>query len=158
MLVAISFALLDHPSQAGRDGRVRARHAHPRPLTAVLLPSHGLIADPPHLSDAHFRRPADRSVRLLLPFLARQSSTTSRLMIRLRAARLGIGGGTSGLQSDVIATHCLVRDGAFDGLARTLGGVLRVCPPSPTARGVSSVGTDALERSRESRASVARRV
>ena len=135
---------------------------HAMPIRARSPPSFCPLtisfAYPRHLSAAHLRRPADRSVRVLLPFLARQSSTTSRLMIRSRAARLGFGGGASGLQSDVIATLGLVRYGAFDGLARTLGGVLRVCPPSPTARGVSSVGTDALERSRESRASVARRV
>ena len=48
------------------------------------------------------RHPADRSVRLLQPSLAGEVRTSMRLMARVRAARCGLSGGASSLQSDVV--------------------------------------------------------
>ena len=56
----------------------------------------------PHLSGTHICRPADRSVRLLQPSLAVEVRTSMLSMARMRAARCGLGGGASSLQSDVV--------------------------------------------------------
>ena len=78
------------------------RQPHPRPLISNLSPFPGLIRTPTSPLCHTLRHPADRSVRLLQPSLAGEVRTSVRSMARVRAARCGLGGGASSLQSDVV--------------------------------------------------------